>query len=333
MSFWQYIKDGLIKGLLYAVFVMLVISVLVVFKTNMAAVWCVVGLFVFFGVALVMYDYWRKRDFYNGMRKILDGLDRKYLLGELLDEPRFLEGRLMCGALYEAGKAMTEEVSDSRRYVDGYRDYVEMWVHEIKTPLAGLGLSLRKESRETKIYLEEMANYIEQALYYSKIDTVDKDYVVKQVKLSEIVKVVVKNGKDSLIKNGVKVVMRDLDVVVNSDAKWLEFILNQIVVNAVKYRKDDPKIEIFAEQGEGRTLLKVRDEGIGIKKSELKRVFEKGFTGSNDRKVKVSTGMGLYIADRLAKELGHKLRIDSMEGEWTEVSVEFGKEKFFEVRE
>lgn len=133
--------------------------------------------------------------------------------------------------------------------------------------------------------LDKVENYIEQALYYARSNTVEKDYYVKKVNLKDIVNESIKKNKNVLIHERISVNVHDLDLEANTDNKWIIFILNQIIQNSIKYKKQDEnlEIEIYAKQGKENVILYIKDNGIGIKKGEITRVFEKGFTGTNGR--------------------------------------------------
>ncbi len=329
MKFVDYFWDNGVKLLGYCSLVLIELAILLVFRVNPAAVSSILVLSVVFGVALFLYDFFRKRGFYGRMQRTLRELDKKYLLAELLDRPGFLEGRIFYEVLFDTDRSLAEEIADYARNNKEFRDYIELWVHEVKTPLTGLKLSLHKSDRVQKTYLEEIENCINQALFYSKVGAAEKDYVIKPVGLRTIVNSAIKSNKDSLIKNGMRIETENLNMTVHSDPKWLEFIINQVILNAVKYRgAGDAQIKIFAQEEGGQIVLRIRDNGIGIKKSELKQVLKKGFTGSNDRRRGSSTGMGLYISNELSRDMGHKLEIDSVEGEFTEVKITFGNNRY-----
>lgn len=329
MTISKYIKDNLAKYFIYLIQILLILSILVAFKVNSSAIICIVVVLFLSGVLLFFYDFWRKKSFYGKLNKTIQNLDKKYLSTEIVEPPYFLEGQIFYDAIRQINKAMIEEIGVYRRQTDNFRDYIELWVHEIKTPLSGLTLSLRSENRNQKIFLDEMENYIDQALFYSKVDTIDKDYVIKTISLEKTINSVIRRNKDSLIMHNIKIVIEKQKYSVHSDPKWLEFIINQIILNSIKYRADNPEIKISTEKTKDQITLKIRDNGIGIKKSELKHVTEKGFTGNNDRKTKTSTGMGLYIANQLAKDLGHKISVNSKEGEYTEVEILFCDHNFY----
>ena len=132
--------------------------------------------------------------------------------------------------------------------------------------------------------LDKIDNFTEQALFYARSSTVEKDYYIKKMNLKELINSVIIRNKKNLIQNNISVELNNLDINVYSDAKWCTFILNQIIQNSVKYsREDNKKLEIYAKENRENVVLFIKDNGIGIKASEVSRVFEKGFTGTNGR--------------------------------------------------
>lgn len=179
--------------------------------------------------------------------------------------------------------------------------------------------------------LDKIEDYTEQALFYARSNTVEKDYYIKQVNLKELVSNVIIRNKRELIQNNISVDTKDLNLKVYTDMKWCAFILNQIIQNSIKYSKEeDKKIEIFAEENKDQVLLYVKDNGIGIKESEASRVFEKGFTGENGRrKGQKATGIGLYLCKKLCDKLSLGIELNSKENESTNVILTFPKGSFF----
>lgn len=174
--------------------------------------------------------------------------------------------------------------------------------------------------------LNKVENYIEQALFYARSNTVEKDYYIKKDKLKEIVNESIKKNKNILIQEKIEINTHDLDKTVNTDSKWIVFILNQIIQNSVKYRNKEIKstLEIYSKQGKENIILYIKDNGIGIKKEEISRVFEKGFTGTNGRlSGKKSTGIGLYLSKKLCNKLGIAIELNSKYQKETEVKIIF----------
>ena len=180
--------------------------------------------------------------------------------------------------------------------------------------------------------LDKVENYIEQALFYARSNTVEKDYYIKKSNLKEIVNESIKKNKKLLIQEKILLNIHDLDVIINTDSKWIVFILNQIIQNSIKYRKkeDSLSIEIYAVQKKEKVILYINDNGIGIKKGEIARVFEKGFTGTNGRlSNKKSTGIGLYLCKKLCDKLGIKIELNSNENEGTQIRSDISKGELY----
>lgn len=174
--------------------------------------------------------------------------------------------------------------------------------------------------------IDKIENYIEQALFYARSNVVKKDYYIKKCNLREIVDESIKKNKNILMQEKTKVNLHDLDVKVNTDNKWIVFILSQILQNSNKYRKQesDLEIEFYAKEKKENVILWIRDNGIGIQKGEITRVFEKGFTGTNGRMSnKKSTGIGLYLCKKLCDKLGIAIELNSTQNQGTEIRLVF----------
>lgn len=183
--------------------------------------------------------------------------------------------------------------------------------------------------------LQKIENYIEQALFYARSNTVEKDYYIKKNSLKHIVNENIKKNKNVLIQEKIVLNIHDLDLEVNTDSKWVGFILNQIIANSVKYKKQDEslELEIYAKKGKQNVVLYIKDNGIGIKKGEITRVFEKGFTGTNGRLIaKKSTGIGLYLCKKLCDKLGIGIELNSIEEKGTEVRIVFPIGSYMEMK-
>ena len=142
-------------------------------------------------------------------------------------------------------------------------------------------------------------------------------------------------NKDDLLENNISFIVEAKDEMVLTDSKWLEFIINQIVSNSIKYKRDDVDsvIKLKVEEQSKQIDLHIYDNGIGIPKKDIKRVFEKTFTGENGRSRSKSTGMGLYIVKRLCEKLGHKIAVKSVPNEYTDVVISFSKNDFYKIKD
>lgn len=287
----------------------------------------------------IIIEYLNKRRFYDHLIDMLNGLDEKYLITEIIKEPNFIEGKILNDVMQQADKSMLENVDKYKYLQEDYKEYIELWIHEVKIPIATSKMIIENNKNETTRSIDEelnkVENYIEQALFYARSNTVEKDYYIKKCKLKEIVNESIKKNKNSLIQEKILVNIHDLDINVNTDSKWIVFILNQIIQNSVKYKKkaENAEIEIYAKQRKENVILYIKDNGIGIKKGEITRVFEKGFTGTNGRIIgRKSTGIGLYLCKKLCNKLGISIELDSIENEGTEIKLIFPINSYIEMK-
>ena len=286
-------------------------------------------------VVSIAIEYFKKKKFYDNLSNMLEELEEEYLITEIINTPDFLEGKLLKNTIETIDKSMLENVNKYKYMTEDYKEYIELWIHEIKIPIAASKMVIENNKNEvTKSIDEELdkvENYIEQALFYARSNTVEKDYYIRKVVLKEIVNESIKKNKSSLIQEKISI---DIHEEVNTDNKWIVFILNQIIQNSIKYRrKENSAIEIYANQGKENVILYIKDNGIGIKQGEITRVFEKGFTGTNGRlSNKKSTGIGLYLCKKLCNKLGIGIELNSVQNEETEVRLVFPQSSYVELK-
>ena len=284
-------------------------------------VWAVVlltGLFL---------TYWKRK---RQMQKLLDiagQLSERYLISEVMELPEQAEDQVYYQLLKMAGKSMLEQIGEVRRERLEYKEYIEQWIHEIKTPITSARLICRELDGDTRRKLTgELARieeHVERALFYARAESPERDCVIRQTDLVEIVAQAVGNHRSLLIQSGVRVETEGLERSVYTDEKWAVFILGQLLQNAARYRGEEPVVTVSARSLGKQVQLTVADNGMGIPTHELPRVFGRGFTGSNGRARGGSTGMGLYLCKKLAGFLELGLDISSVEGEGTAVTLTF----------
>lgn len=275
----------------------------------------------------LLWEYVRRNRYFRQLEQILENADQKYLLGELMPESFRLEDRLYRDMIRRSNKSVIEKIHDLEDARKDYREYIESWIHEVKAPIASICLLCEKQKGETgrRILMENgrTENYVDMALFYARSDEVYKDYLIKETTLQGTAEEVLRKNKYYLIQNRIQAEVRCPDIVY-TDAKWIAFILNQVVLNAVKYRRDsEPRIVISTERKSHSVLLAVEDNGIGICPEDLPRIFDKGFTGTNGRAGLKSTGMGLYLCRKLCGKLGIRIGAQSEEGRGTRITLEF----------
>lgn len=333
MQFKQYLKDRLFVILFGTGIYIILFMLLVAFKVPVSLKMAFTLIFWLFLVVSIGFEYVRKYRFYSELKKSLEGLDQKYLVLETLERPEFYEGQIMTDILYEIDKSMAEQVKKYSMHIEDFKEYIEMWIHEVKIPVSSLMLMCHNHQdtldKKYVSQIKRLDRYIDQVLYYVRAEHAEKDYQIKKTDLKKLVHKAVMNNKDDLLESGLTPKMGELSQTVITDAKWLEFILNQLINNAVKYKREnaESEIAIWTEEAEGCILLHVKDNGMGIPREDIGRIFEKSFTGENGRKHAKSTGMGLYIAKKLCGQLGHGIGAESVVNEYTDIWIGFEGER------
>ena len=328
MNLRDFIKERIVFIIINSLILLFTAILLMVLKVDSFAILFIV---IINGAGILIYhifDYLRKKQYYNEIKENMESLDKKYLISEVIEEGTFTESKLIYDVICKGNKAMNDEIGEFKRGINDYREYIELWVHEIKTPIATCKLLIENnESPLTESIGEEVCkleNYIDQALFYTRSNTLEKDYIIKEMSLSSCVNKVLNNNADSLIKKRVKISLGDLEKRVYSDSKWIEFILGQIISNSIKYmNKEHKELKIYCNENSKYVILNIEDNGAGISEKDISRVFDKGFTGENGRKFGKSTGIGLYLCKKLCKKLGLDITLISEEGKFTRVSIIF----------
>ncbi|EPB8149230.1 ATP-binding protein [Clostridium perfringens] len=328
MNLRDFIKERIVFISINSLILLFTAILLIVLKVDSFAILFIV---IINGAGILIYhifDYLRKKQYYNEIKENMESLDKKYLISEVIEEGTFTESKLIYDVICKSNKAMNDEIGEFKRGINDYREYIELWVHEIKTPIATCKLLIENnESPLTESIGEEVCkleNYIDQALFYTRSNTLEKDYIIKEMSLSSCVNKVLNNNADSLIKKKVKISLGDLEKQVYSDSKWIEFILGQIISNSIKYmNKEHKELKIYCNENSKYVILNIEDNGAGISEKDISRVFDKGFTGENGRKFGKSTGIGLYLCKKLCKKLGLDITLISEEGKFTRVSIIF----------
>ena len=274
---------------------------------------------------LLLFYFYRKK-YLNKLLDMTEQLKERYLLPEIMQEPERADEQVFYQIMKMAEKSMLERIGEVQRERKEYKEYIEQWIHEVKTPITAIKLICENNrcsfTRELMAELENINRFTEQALYYARSEHTEKDYSVREINLSDVVHGAIADNKYLLRQNNVAVTVEDVEYSIYSDDKWLRFILDQLISNAVKYRADQPVLHFFAVKENDRIILSVEDNGIGIPQSDLPRIFEKGFTGQNGRTIHSSTGIGLYLCRRLCDKLGIGISASS-EGKGTAISLSF----------
>lgn len=330
MTAKEFILDRLSRITLYIAFLFVIAAFLLITGTQPGIIILLLIVCLLIFLLEQLTDFWREKKRLNELQAIMRELDQRYLFTECAPKSHNLYERKLFDLLRLSGKSMIEAVSDAQTAQREYREYIEQWVHEIKTPITAAKLICQNTDNDTRRKLsKELAQidaHVERALFYARTESPEKDFIISKTELSMICEGAIQTHRTLLIENSVRVETENLNEIVYTDGKWVAFILGQLLQNAARYRGENPVITLSGKKLGRQVQLAVRDNGIGISAHELPRVFDRGFTGRNGRSRGGSTGMGLYLCKRLADALEIGLQIQSTAGAGTCVTLTFPAE-------
>ena len=319
--FLQYLRGKAGKIVAFFLFAVIFIVSFALYHLPLAAVWYPSALCVILGLAVLLLDFQRVKARHETLRLILCQLPT---LPETLPAAHTVpeeDYRALVQALCAQQQAL--ETRMNAQYQD-MLDYYTLWAHQIKTPIASMRLSLQTEdSARSRRLLQELSRieqYVEMVMVYIRLDG-GSDLVLRSCSLDEIVRAAIRRFAGEFITRKLKLDYTPLDASCVTDEKWLRFVVEQVLSNALKYTREG-SISIYLEAP--RTLV-IRDTGIGIAPEDLPRIFEKGFTGYNGREDKKSTGIGLYLCRRVMDRLNHGISIVSRPGQGTLVRLDLSR--------
>ncbi len=329
MSIKEFLKSKSLYFLINLLVYMLFSIIFLIAKIPIVILFLI---FLIWFVPIIIYvtiQYVKENKFLKELALLTNTLDKKYLSCEVIKRPNDYEAKVIYDIICEVERNMHEEVNLYKHMNEEYREYIESWVHEIKTPIASIELMLENvntdEKNNFRDEIDKINRYINQALFYSRSNDVSNDYLIREFNLGDVIRECIRENRRDFINKKITVELNNIDVNVICDVKWVKFIINQIIINSIKYIKNENrKILITTEENEDkRTVLKINDTGVGIPLSDINRVFDKGFTGENGRKFGKSTGIGLYLCKKLCKKLNIKISLTSEVNVGTTVSIEF----------
>ncbi|MCI8505893.1 MAG: HAMP domain-containing histidine kinase [Lachnospiraceae bacterium] len=268
------------------------------------------------GVVLVDFFYYRRR--WQELSWILkQPLVDLSLIPEAKDTETAL-WRELVRQEYKERRKLLEEVQEERR---NQLDYYTMWVHQVKTPIAAMRLLLDDNEARDRTILAELfgvEQYVGMVLSYLRLSGDGTDFVIRRVKLSPLIRRSVRKFAPLFIRKKLSFSLGDVECETLTDEKWLSFVMEQLLSNALKYTKEGG-ICIYMESGK---RLVIEDSGIGIDPADLPRIWERGFTGENGRTVGSATGIGLYLCREICRKLSHVITIESESGVGTKVCIQ-----------
>ncbi|PWV92084.1 signal transduction histidine kinase [Paenibacillus cellulosilyticus] len=291
------------------------------------------------------WDYARQRSYYRQVADMLAADKPTSLSMVSVRDGVTREQLAMQHLLEQQHKAFADELADYRRQREQHLHFTNQWVHHMKTPVSVIDLLLQQEQASqrqgtdeeeaedlafrssVREELERISRGLEMMLHTARLDHFNMDVRIERVSLLPLIRDMINSHKKACIRTSIFPRVDGSDTVVETDAKWLTFILGQFMTNAIKYSKNKPgsKTLLFkvTPESNGGCSLSVTDQGIGIAEHDLPRVFDPFFTGENGRLIEESTGMGLYLAREVCRRLGHDLAIESELGVGTTITIYF----------
>lgn len=265
--------------------------------------------------AVIRFILWRRR-----VIRLEEMQGRAALTLDQLPEPEGLEAEAYQELLRELDELRRQVSSDADAREREAVDYYTMWVHQIKTPIAAMGLLLQgddtERGRELRSELFRIEQYVELVLSYLRLGSDSSDYMIREQELDAILRQAVRKYAPLFIRGKVSLELSPTGLRVLTDEKWLQLVVEQVLSNAVKYAPGG-QVRIYARD----TRLIVEDTGVGIAREDLPRIFERGFTGCNGRMDKRATGIGLYLCREICRRLGHTITAESEVGRGTRIII------------
>ena len=331
MMFVEYLEEKIFFIIISLIFTLFLSIYLLLIGVNASLIILLAILIIAFIFISLLVSYLLIKKRYEKIVNLVDSLDEKYLIKEVIDKPKNLENKAYYYALDKGCKALNNKLSEVENSKNEYLDFLDSFIHEVKTPISALSLYADNNNDERiKEEVLKISRLVDKMLFYARSDVVEKDYFIKEVTLADLVHPVLLEYKNYLLNYHIKVEVKNLDnLVVYTDIKWLNFIIGQIISNSLKYQnKKDRLVRIKGVSTKNNIKLEIYDNGVGIKEADVSKVFEKGFTGSNRNK-KNASGIGLYLTKKLCDKLGIDIKIESVYLKYTKVVITFPKGNYF----
>lgn len=313
MSFFAYLRERRRVVCAYGLFVLIFLVTFALYHLPLGAVAYPALLCALAGLAMLALDY-RAACRRHQLLERLAATPSAALLGDLPAPDTQTEAD--CQQLIALLRSEHERFcADSAARYDDMVDYYTIWAHQIKTPIASMRLHLQGEdtalSRQLTADLFRVEQYVEMVLMFLRLDSDSTDYVFQTCALDGLVRACVKKFAGEFIRRKIRLDYQPMDAQIVTDEKWLAFVIEQVLSNALKYTPAGGSISIALEAPQ---TLCIRDTGIGIEPEDLPRIFEKGYTGWNGRTDKQASGIGLYLCRRVCDALGHTITAESAPG-------------------
>lgn len=288
-----------------------------------------------FALIAFIADFIRRRNYYNSLIQVVTEIEKISLLPELINQAEFVDGQITNELIIKICNIGNLEQVALTQQLEDYRHYIELWIHEVKTPITAMKLASERiqgsDADSISKNIELVDSQVEQALYYARMSTLRNDYKLEQVKLLPLVQDAVKQNRYMLLNNAIAINIDIAEsIVVIADKPWMVFILNQLISNSIKYgakqisftatdASRDASYDSAKNETDQYTLLEVKDDGWGIPSEDMPKIFDQAYTGTNGRTKGNATGMGLYLIANMCERMGIGIQAASERGVGTRI--------------
>ncbi len=318
-----YLYQYRFQAIIFVVFALIFSGVFSLYNLRIDAVIYASVLCLFIGISAltVHFIFYCKK--HKERQRLLENI---LIMTENLPEPNTLAEADYIEMIEALRKANSANITKYQNERTESIDYYTAWVHQIKTPISVMQMILKSEDsdeyRELSAELFRIEQYVEMVLSYFRLDSASSDFVFKEYELNTIIRNAVRKFAPQFVRKRIGLEYEPTDITALTDEKWLSFIIEQLLSNAIKYT-DKGKVTIRVSSDK---ILSIADTGIGIAEEDIPRIFEKGFTGYNGRAVKKSTGLGLYLSKKAADKLSHKISVVSAVGKGSTFYIDLRSE-------
>lgn len=321
---WSYIKKCRYVVLAYALFAVIFASVFSLYRIEIEAVFYSLLLCTLLGVVIIAVSFFRYASKHKGLSIICENIE--LLLDELPKPSNLIEADYI-EMLNNLQSIRMHEFNNAAYAKNENIDYLTAWIHQIKAPIAAMHLILQSndtnENKELLLELFRIEQYTEMVLSYFRLDSGSSDFVFRECEIDRVIRRSIRKFAPSFVRKKISLKYDGTDAVVLTDEKWLAFIIEQLLSNAVKYTTaGSVTVEVGSDN-----ILSISDTGIGIAREDIPRIFEKGFTGYNGRSDKKATGLGLYLCKKAADKLSINMSVSSVEGKGTTFYLDLNIDK------
>lgn len=309
-----------LRHVIYSQLLTCLIFIIVLFLTSVSieVILYALVLILFFWIILFMYYSYKVSNKHKFLQSMIK--QEHFSFDQMIEPNRIIE-KDYYDIIEKIHQENLKNQSFAQSRYTNLEDITTLWAHQIKTPISAMRLLLQtnesEDNNELKDELFEIEKYVEMLLGYYRLNSDTNDFVIRRIDCEPIIRTVIRQYAKFFIRKKIQIEVEHLNITVLSDEKWLSFVFEQILSNALKYTNEG-MIRIYTEKGH---TIVIEDTGIGIQEEDLPRVFEKGYTGYNGRSDKKSTGLGLYLCKMILNKLGHTITINSIINKGTIVRI------------